>query len=80
MITRIDDNFFIDFNKKIDNIEDLNIFCEFYHKYGRFPGAAGLSVLPRPQIPHSLNGNEIISSSRLFEKFQWTKVLYQFKR
>ena len=80
MITRIDDNFFIDFNKKIDNIEDLNRSCEFYHIYGRFPGAADLSVLPRPQIPHFLNGNEMISFSRLFEKSQWTKVLYQFKR
>ena len=77
MITRIDDDIrnhylFIDFNKKTDSIEYLNVFCEFYHKYGRFPGADNLTVLPRPQIPHFLNGDEMISPSQLFERFQWT--------
>ena len=77
IITRIGDElrnhyFFIDFSKKIDNIEYLNVFCEFYHKYDRFAGADNLTVLPRPQIPHFLNGNEMISPSRLFERFQWT--------
>ena len=57
MITRIEDDlrnhyFFIDLNKTIDNIEYLNIFCDFYHKYDRFPGADNLTVLPRPQIPY----------------------------
>ena len=60
--------------KKIDNIEYLNVFCQFYHKYGRFPGADNLKVLPRPQIPNFLNGGEMISPSRLFERFQWTDV------
>ena len=77
MITRIDDDIrnhylFIDFNKKTDSIEYLNVFCEFYHKYGRFPGADNLTVLPRPQIPHFLNGDEMISPNQLFERFQWT--------
>ena len=77
MIRRIGDDlrnhyFFIDFNKKIDSIEYLNVFCEFYHKYGRFPGADNLTVLPRPQIPHFLNGDEMISPRGLFERFQWT--------
>ena len=77
MITRIENDlrnhyFFIDFNKIIDNIEYLNVFCEFYHKYGCFPGADNLTVLPRPQITHIFNGDEMISPSRLFERFQWT--------
>ena len=29
-------------------------------------------VLPRPQIPHFVNGDEMISPSRLSERFQWT--------
>ena len=29
-------------------------------------------VIPRPQILHFLNGDEAISPSRLFERFQWS--------
>ena len=29
-------------------------------------------VIPRPQILHILNGDEVISPSRLFERFQWS--------
>ena len=77
MITRIKDElrnhyFFIAFNKKIDNILYLNVFCEFYHKYGCFPQADNLMAIPRPQILHFLNGDEAISPSRLFERFQWS--------
>ena len=68
MITRIDNDlrnhyFFIDFNKRIDNIEYLKVFFEFCHKYGRFPGADNFTVLPRTQIPHFLNSDEMISPS-----------------
>ena len=31
-------------------------------------------MLPRPQIPHFLNGGEMISPSQLFERFQCTDV------
>ena len=47
-------------------------FCEFCHRNGHFPGTQNLIIIPTPRIPSFIRTDEIISPTRLFERFQFT--------
>ena len=47
-------------------------FCEFCHRNGYFPGTQNVIIIPTPRIPSFIRTDEIISPTRLFERFQFT--------
>ena len=47
----------------------LDIFFDFFKNEGRFPGSQDLIILPKPEIPHFLRTNDILSTNDLFKKF-----------
>ena len=64
--------YFIDFERDINREVYLNVFCEFYHRNGHFPGSQRLMIIPIPRIPRFIRSDEMILPTRLFERFQFT--------
>ena len=48
----------------------MNAYSYFYHRLGRFPGRQDLIIIPKPDIPHFIKTDEIISPNQLYEKFK----------
>ena len=47
----------------------LDIFFDYFKNEGRFAGSQDLIILPKPEIPHFLRTNDILSTNDLFKKF-----------
>ena len=62
--------FFIDFDSLTNQEEIMNAYSYFYHRLGRFPGRQDLIIIPKPDIPHFIKTDEIISPNQLYEKFK----------
>ena len=64
--------FLIDFDNLTNQEEIMNAYSYFYHRLGRFPGSQDLIIIPKPDIPHFIKADEIISPNQLYEKFKST--------
>ena len=62
--------FFIYFDNLTNQEEIMNAYSYFYHRLGRFPGRQDLIIIPKPDIPHFIKTDEIISPNQLYEKFK----------
>ena len=62
--------YFIDLKSNVNDLGILNTFCEFFHRYGRFPGSQKMIIIPKPAIPEFIKTDEVISPTQLFEKFK----------
>ena len=52
----------------------LDTFCDFFQNHGRLPGSQELIIVPRTETPNFIKTQKIISTSRLYQKFNSTDL------
>ena len=50
----------------------IDTFCNFFQQHGRCPGSQDLIVVSKPEIPHFIKTNKVISTNQLYERFSST--------